>query len=140
MKSLFLRLQDWFVALPEKLYPFKQEIEGTWVRGIRAYEKAHGKRITIGGTGETSYRVMIYRGTWHLFGSVVLLISLTIIANLLFGSEVALYILMAMSIAALCLQEFVLHSRRYGQTTKKGIFDILTWAAPMLAYVAFVVL
>jgi hypothetical protein len=139
MKQFFISLHHWVETIPDKLYPFKYEIEGKWVRGKRAYHQALENGFEIHGPGQTSYTLMIYRGTWHLLGSILLMGSLTIIANRFLGSGVALYILMATAIAALCLQEFVLHPKRYGQTTGKGVFDIITWVAPMAAYVAFLV-
>ena len=118
MKQFFISFHHWVETIPDKLYPFQQEIEGHWVRGQRAYEQALHDGIKIHGPGQTSYRLMIYRGTWHLFGSIVLMTSLTIVAHQLLGSEAALYVLLAAAIAALCLQEFILHPKRYGQTTR----------------------
>lgn len=140
MKKLLISLHRWFETLPDKLYPFKRHIEGKWVRGKRAYHKALEEGIAIHGPGKHSYRMVIYRGTWHLLGSIVLMISLTVIAQRLFGTNAALYVLMGLAILALFMQEFVLHPKRYGQTTRKGIFDVVTWIAPMVAYVAFFVL
>jgi len=139
MKQFLISFHYWVETIPDKLYPFRQEIEGKWVRGRRAYEQVLHKGIKIHGLGQTSYRLTIYRGTWHLFGSIVLMASLTIIAHQLLGSEVALYVLLATAIAALCLQEFILHPKRYGQTTRKGVIDIFTWVAPMAVYMAFLV-
>ena len=140
MKKLLIAIHHWLETIPDKLYPFKQEIEGKWVRGIRAYEKVIEEGIKVHGPGKTSYQIMIYRGTWHLIGSIVFLIGVTLLANDLFGSQVALYTLMGAAIVALCLQEFMLHPKRYGQSTSKGIIDMLTWITPMLIYVAFWVL
>ena len=140
MKRLLISLHHWVETLPDKLYPFAKEIEGQWVRGFRAYHKALEEGIEIHGPGKHTYHMVIYRGTWHLLGSILLMVSLTVIAQRLFGTDTALYVLMALAITALLLQEFVLHPKRYGQTTRKGIFDIVTWVAPMVAYVAFFVL
>jgi len=140
MKKLLISFHHWLETIPDKLYPFKQEIEGKWVRGIRAYQKVLDDGIKVYGPGQTSYRIMIYRGTWHLVGSIIFLIGVTLLANDLFGSEVALYALMGAAIVALCLQEFLLHPKRYGQSTRKGIIDIVTWVTPMLIYVAFLIL
>ena len=140
MKKLLIALHRWIETLPNKLYPFAHQIEGKWVRGVQAYNKALEEGIEIHGPGKHTYRLVIYRGTWHLLGSILLMISLTVIAQRMFGTDTALYVLMGLAIAALLLQEFVLHPKRYGQTTRKGIFDIVTWVAPMVAYVAFFVL
>lgn len=140
MKQFLINLHHWAETIPDKLYPFKQEIEGQWVRGIRAYQKVLDDGIKIYGPGQTSYQIMIYRGVWHLFGSIIFLVGVTLLANHLFGNLVALYALMAAAIIALCLQEFLLHPKRYGQSTRKGIIDMVTWMTPMVIYLAFWVL
>jgi hypothetical protein len=139
MKRMLIAIHHWFETIPDKLYPFKQEIEGKWVRGIRSYQKVLADGIKIYGPGQTSYRLMIYRGTWHLVGSIIFLVGVTLLANHLFGNQVALYALMVAAIIALFMQEFLLHPKRYGQTTRKGIFDVITWITPMLVYIAFLV-
>lgn len=139
MKQFFISLHQWIETIPDTLYPFKYEIEGKWVRGKRAYHQALKNGFEIHGPGQTSYTLMIYRGAWHLIGSILLMSSLTVIAHQFLGNEAVLYILMAIAITALCLQEFILHPKRYGQTTRKGIFDFITWAAPMAVYIAFLV-
>jgi hypothetical protein len=140
MKKLLIDLHHWLEMIPDKLYPFKQEIEGQWVRGIRAYRKVLDDGIKIHGPGQTSYRIMFYRGAWHLIGSVIFLLGTTLLANHLFGNLVALYVLMVAAIMALILQEFLLHPKRYGQSTRKGVIDVVTWVAPMVVYVAFLLL
>lgn len=140
MKKLLIAIHHWLETIPDKLYPFKQEIEGKWVRGIRAYHKVLEDGIKIHGPGQTSYRLMFYRGAWHLVGSTIFLVGITLLADHLFGNQVALYVLMAAAIVALVMQEFLLHPKRYGQSTRKGVFDVLTWITPMLIYVAFLVL
>lgn len=140
MKRMLIAIHRWFETLPDKLYPFKQEIEGKLVRGKRAYDRALEEGIKIHGPGKHSYQVVIYRGTWHLLGSILLMISLTVITQRLFGTDTALYVLMGLAVCALFAQEFVLHPKRYGQSTRKGIFDVITWIAPMIAYIAFFVL
>lgn len=140
MKRFLISLHHWVETLPDKLYPIKHEIEGKWVRGKRAYERALEEGIEIHGPGKHTYHILIYRGTWHLLGAILLMISLTVIAQRLFSTETALYVLIGLAIAALCLQEFILHPRRYGQSTRKGIFDLVTWVAPMVAFLAFFVL
>jgi hypothetical protein len=84
-------------------------------------------------------KLIIYRGAWHLLGSVVFIISVTLLARDVLGSEAALYILMGAAIAALIFQEFILDPRRYKQQTNKGIIDVFTWVVPMAVYIAFLV-
>jgi hypothetical protein len=140
MKKILISFHHWLETIPDKLYPFKREIEGKWVRGKRAYTHALEEGFSILGPGKLRYRIVFYRGVWHIVGSIICMVVITYIAHEAFGSETALFALLGTAILALCLQEFILHPKRYGQTTRKGIFDIVTWVAPMLAYVAFLVL
>jgi hypothetical protein len=82
---------------------------------------------------------MIYRGVWHIVGSIVFIVTVTFVAQQMLGSDQALYALLGAAIVALCMQEFLLQPKRYGQTTNKGIFDVFTWALPMAVYVAFLI-
>jgi hypothetical protein len=139
MKQFFINLHHWAETIPDKLYPFAQEIEGKWVRGVQAYQKVLNDGFKIYGPGKTSYRIMIYRGVWHIVGSILFIVTVTFVAQQMLGSEQALYVLLGAAIVALCMQEFLLQPKRYGQTTNKGIFDVFTWALPMAVYVAFLI-
>jgi hypothetical protein len=139
MKKLIISIHRWFETIPDKLYPFKREIEGKWVRGKKAYTNVLEEGFEILGPGKLSYRIVFYRGAWHMVGSIVSMVAITYIAQRIFGSDTALFVLLGTAIIALCLQEFVLHPKRYGQSTRKGIFDVITWVAPILVYVAFLV-
>lgn len=139
MKEKLIALHHWAETIPDKLYPFRQKIEGDWVRGKAAYQKVLAEGIKVNGPGKTSYHLLIYRGTWHMVGSVLFIITVTFVAQQLLSSERALYVLMAAAIVALCMQEFLLQPKRYGQTTSKGVFDIFTWVLPMAVYVAFLI-
>jgi hypothetical protein len=139
MKKILISFHHWLETIPDKLYPFKRQIEGKWVRGKQAYAQAVEEGFALLGPGKLRYRIVFYRGAWHIVGSVVSMIAITYIAQRVFGSDTALFVLLGTATLALCLQEFILHPKRYGQTTRKGIFDIVTWVAPMLVYVAYLV-
>jgi len=139
MKQFFISLYIWLDSIPERLYPFSHEIEGQWVRGKTAYFKVLEEGFTILGPGKMRPKLIIYRGVWHLFGSVVFIIGVTLLAREVLGSEMALYVLMGAAIIALVFQEFILDPRRHGQNTNKGIIDVFTWVVPMAVYVAFLV-
>ena len=140
MKQFFISVYIWLDTIPERLYPFAHEIEGQWVRGKVAYAKVLEEGFTLLGPGKMRPKLIIYRGAWHLFGSVVFIVSVTLLARDVLGSEAALYILMGAAIAALIFQEFILDPRRYKQQTNKGIIDVFTWVVPMAVYIAFLVL
>jgi len=139
MKQFFISVYIWLDTIPERLYPFAHEIEGQWVRGKVAYAKVLEEGFALLGPGKMRPKLVIYRGAWHLLGSVVFIISVTLLARDVLGSEAALYILMGAAIAALIFQEFILDPRRYGQQTNKGIIDVFTWVVPMAVYIAFLV-
>jgi hypothetical protein len=139
MKQFFISAYIWLDSIPERLYPFSQEIEGQWVRGKVAYFKVLEEGFVILGPGKMRPKLIIYRGAWHLFGSIVFIIGTTLLAREVLGSEAALYILMGAAILALVFQEFILDPQRHGQHTHKGIIDVFTWVTPMLLYVAFLV-
>jgi len=139
MKQFFISLYVWLDSIPERLYPFAHEIEGQFVRGKVAYFKVLEEGFAVLGPGNMRPKLIIYRGAWHLFGSVMLIVGTTLLAREVLGSEAALYVLMGVAIAALVFQEFILDPRRHGQNTHKGIIDVVTWVTPMVLYVAFLV-
>ena len=94
MKQLFISAYIWLDSIPERLYPFSHEIEGQWVRGRVAYFKVLEEGFAILGPGKMRPKLIIYRGAWHLFGSIVFIIGTTPLAREVLGSEAALYILM----------------------------------------------
>lgn len=127
----------YFVTLPDRLYPFACEIEGKLVRGRQAYEKAVADAFEKYGPNRLSYQLLVYRGTFHFFGSIVFMVLAILVAKDLFGSDIALYVLLGAAIISLSIQEFYVHPRRYGQLTQKGIADWATWVLPMAAYLFF---
>lgn len=122
-------------SIPDRLYPFATEIEGHFVRGRVAYSKAVADAWEKYGPNHLGYKLMVYRGAFHLLGSILFIVCATIISNDLFNSEIALYVLMGAAIAALFFQEFYVHPVRYSQTRPKGISDWLTWVIPMMVYI-----
>jgi len=140
MKQFFKSFYQWGCMIPEALYPFAHEIRGQWVRGKQAYQVALQEGFDLFGPGRFSYKLTLYRGAWHLIGSILFITSVTLVADRLVGSQVALYVLLGAAIVALCFQEFILQPKQLNQSTSKGIFDVVTWITPMLIYVAFLVL
>lgn len=134
MPSYFRSLYTTFITLPDRLYPFACEIEGRFVRGRRSYEQAVAHAFKTYGPGRLSYQLLLYRQTFHFVGALLFITSAGLFSKALFGSDTALYVLLASAIIALTFQEFYVHPRRYGQRTQKGMADWLTWVAPMMAY------
>ena len=125
------------VSLPDRLYPFKCEIEGRFVRGRRSYEQAVKHAFETYGPGRFGYKLLLYRETFHFIGALLFIVSAGLISKDLFGSDIALYVLLGSAILALSVQEFYVHPRKYGQRTQKGIADWSVWVLPMLAYLVF---
>lgn len=140
MKRFFTSLYQWIFRIPEILYPFSHEIEGKWVRGKRAYQKKLQEGFDLFGHGRFSFKMTLYRGAWHVTGSILFITLITVIADRVFGSQIALYILLGAAIVALCFQEFVIQARQLNQSTRKAMFDVFTWVLPIATYVALFVL
>lgn len=134
MKAWIQDVYEFFEAVPDRLYPFKVEVEGKVVRGRQAYARAVEDAWARYGVNNFGYKLSVYRGAFHFVGSVLFIIFAAIISEQLFNSEVALYILMGAAITALFYQEFVVHPRQYSQRRGKGIYDMLTWVVPMMIY------
>lgn len=100
------------VIFPDRVYPFKTEIGGQWVRGIRSYNATLARYQRKYGPGRYGFKLNFYRQLFHLVGiAAVLLIS---------------------------FQEFYLHRRMYQQLWRKGIIDWLAWCIPIGLYLFFI--
>lgn len=137
LKERLTKLYHDTESLPERFYPFAEEIEGKLVRGRDAYKRTVEKAVAKYGPDQLGYTIQWYRATWHFFGSVLFIVSATFIARHWFGSETALYVLLGAAITALYVQEFYSHPRRLNQTRRKSVTDWLTWAIPMVLYMIF---
>ncbi|MBP6860116.1 MAG: hypothetical protein KBC38_00945 [Candidatus Pacebacteria bacterium] len=130
-------LYQFFITLPDRFYPFRTEVEGRWVRGLRAYEKAVARHERKYGHGHIGYGLNCYRSCFHVLGSIVLIVIATFVAKNYFGSDAALYILLALVVVGMAFQEFYLHPKRYRQLRKKGVLDWLSWTVPIGVYLYF---
>ncbi|MBP9710905.1 MAG: hypothetical protein KBD50_01435 [Candidatus Pacebacteria bacterium] len=135
MRRMFVSTYEFVETLPDRFYPFANDINGRRIRGIRSYKKAVQRALKKNGVGRLGYKLMVYRQTFHFIGSLLFIVFATLISQDLFGSEAALYALLCMAIIALTYQEFYLHPRKYGQRVKKGVIDWCVWIAPMLVYI-----
>lgn len=122
------------VCLPDYCYPFKTEIEGQWVRGIRSYNAALTRYQKKYGVGHYGFKLDIYRQVFHLAGSILFLISAAYLSQTLFGSTTALYAFLMAAVLFISFQEFYLQRRTYQQLWRKGIADWLTWCLPLGLY------
>lgn len=138
MRKNIQTLYSFCETLPERLYPFASDIEGRLVRGRRSYMRALEKAMEDYGPHRLGYRLTVYRATFHFLGSILFITLSALLAQRFLGNEMALYVLIFIAAATITFQEFYMHPRRYGQLTRKGVGDWLTWILPMLAYLYFV--
>lgn len=136
MKSFFKKIYVFIQSLPDRFYPFASEIEGKMIRGRKSYAKAVANAFELYGSNWMGYRLAIYRGFFHVIGSVIFMVLATLIARDLFGSETALYVLLGAAVCALIFQEFYYHPKHFLQPRKKSVVDTLSWIIPMLVYVS----
>ena len=130
-------IYQFFITLPDRFYPFRQDVEGQWVRGMRAYEKAAARYERKYGHGHIGYGLNCYRSCFHVLGSIILIILATLIARDYYGSDAALYTLLALVVIGMAFQEFYLHPKRFRQLRQKGILDWLSWSVPIGIYLYF---
>jgi len=122
------------VVLPDHLYPFKTQIQGQWVRGVRSYNATFARYQKMYGAGHYGFKLDVYRQLFHLAGSILFLTVAAYLSQSLFGSENAIYAFLIAAVVLISFQEFYLHRRMYRQLWKKGIIDWLTWCVPMGIY------
>lgn len=134
MKKEYAGFYHWLVMIPDRLYPFKTEIEGHWVRGRRSYEATLARYEQRYGMGHYGYKLTVYREVFHLIGSILFLVSAAYLSRAFFGSANAMYVFLAIAVGFISFQEFYLHRRMYQQLWRKGIVDWLSWCVPMGIY------
>lgn len=122
------------VVLPDRLYPFKTEVEGQWVRGIRSYNATLARYQRKYGSGHYGFKLDAYRQLFHLVGSALYLTSAAYLSEFFFGGTRAMFAFLVAAVLLVSFQEFYLHRRMYRQLWVKGIIDWLAWCTPLGAY------
>ena len=122
------------VILPDRLFPFKTEIDGQWVRGIRSYNERLAAYQRAYGPGRYGFKLNAYRQFFHFLGSVAFLVIAAFLSSRYLGGTDAMYAFLIAAIALISFQEFYLHRRMYEQLWRKGIVDWLSWVVPMGVY------
>ncbi len=122
------------VMIPDRLYPFRTEVQGQWVRGLRAYNArlAHYQRKY--GIGHYGYRLVLYRQIFHLVGAWLLLLTAAYVSQSILGSTHALYAFLTFAILFFTYQEFYLQRRTHNQIFKKCVIDWMSWCVPIGGY------
>ena len=134
MKKKRFGLYHALVILPDVVFPFKTEVGGQWVRGIRSYNARLERYQKRYGVGRYGFKLDAYRQLFHFIGSVAFLVTAAYLSQRFFGGSPALFVFLFVAIALISFQEFYLHRRMYQQLWRKGIIDWLTWCIPMGIY------
>lgn len=134
MKKRRRGLYNALVILPDVLYPFKTQIQGQWVRGIRSYNATFASYQKKYGIGHYGFKLNAYRQLFHLVGSILFLIIAAYLSQTLFGKVEAIYSFLIAAVLLVSFQEFYLHRRMYQQLWRKSIIDWLAWCVPIGIY------
>ncbi len=105
------------------------------MRGRKSYEYMMRRAIKKYGPSRVGYWLGFYREVFHLMGSILFIVAAGLFSQKIFGSNTAVYVLLAAAIVALGYQEFYVHPKHYGQHFMKGVTDWLVWVVPMLVYI-----
>lgn len=130
-----VRFYHFLVTIPDRIYPFAEEIEGQKVRFRRAYNQALARIQEQRGYGSYGAWLITYRGVCHVVGAILFIGVSTFVSKQLFGTDVALYILLILASFALIAQEFFLQPRTHGQMKMHSMVDLMSWVVPFGVYV-----
>jgi hypothetical protein len=134
MKKKRTGLYHALVVLPDHCYPFKTEIEGQWVRGVRSYNATLARVQREYGAGHYGFKLDAYRQIFHLAGSIFFLVVAAYLSQTFFRSPYAIYTFLVAALFLVTFQEFYLHRRMYRQLWRKGFVDWLAWCIPIGVY------
>lgn len=134
MKKRRSGLYNALVVLPDVLYPFKTQVQGQWVRGVRSYNATLARYERKYGMGHYGFKLEVYRQLFHLFGSIIFLVAAAYVSQAFFGKTEAIYAFLISAVFLISFQEFYLHRRMYQQLWKKSIIDWLAWCVPIGVY------
>lgn len=129
-----LHLYNFTVSIPDRLYPFSEEIEGRRVRWHQAYKRAVERMHETYGYGHYGPGLIAYRGVFHLIGALLFILFASLVSRELFGSDVALIVLFILATIALAVQELYIQPRTFGQMRAHAVVDWLSWVVPFGVY------
>ena len=125
---------DYCVTIPDRLYPFSEEIQGERVRWQAAYDQALARIQEKYGYGRYGVALIAYRSIFHVIGASLFILFLTLITQELFDTNTALYVLFFLAIIALGYSEIIIQKRMLGQHLLHSLFDWFSWVLPMVVY------
>ncbi len=77
-------------TIPDRLYPFRAEIDGVRLRGRQAYLAAVARAKARHGEHTIGRWLIIYRSAFHVLSSIVIVLGATVISESLFGTLVGM--------------------------------------------------
>jgi hypothetical protein len=134
MRKICLGFYNFCITIPDRLYPFAEEIEGQRVRFRAAYNQALTRIQEERGYGRYGALLITYRGVCHVVGAVLFIGFSALVSRDLFGSDVAIYVMLAMATLALIFQEFYLQPKTHGQMKLHSAVDLMSWVVPFGVY------
>lgn len=130
-----MRWYQFMVTIPDRIYPFAVEVEGQKVRFRRAYDALLARIQAERGYGSYGAWLITYRGVCHVVGAILFITVSTFVSKQLFGTDVALYVLLVLASLALAAQEFWLQPRTHGQMKMHSMVDLMSWVVPFGVYI-----
>lgn len=137
MKFIFVRIRriyGYCVTIPDRLYPFSEEVNGKKVRWRSAYDQALARVQDENGYGTYGARLIAYRGVFHVVGAVLFIFFSVLVSRDLVGSDGSLYLLFAFVAAGILYGEFFVQPRMLGQKPFHAFIDWFSWIIPMVIY------
>lgn len=69
-----------------------------------------------------------------MLGALLIIFGAAFVSQSFFGSAIALYLVLFLTVLFITYQEFYLQRRIYRQLWRKGILDWFTWVVPIGLY------
>lgn len=138
MKYIFVRVwrvYNYCVSIPDRLYPFSEEVDGQKVRWRSAYDQALARIQKEYGYGHYGPLLITYRSFFHIAGSVLFIFFSVLVSRDLVGSDGALYLLFAFVAAGIFYSELFIQPRTLGQKPFHAFIDWFSWIVPMVIYI-----
>ena len=122
------------ITIPDRLYPFSEEVNGKKVRWRSAYDQALARIQSEYGYGHYGPWLVTYRGVFHVIGAILFILFSILISKELFGSEGALYLLFSFVAAGILYQEMYIQKHSHGQLLFHSFVDWFSWIIPLVIY------
>ncbi len=133
-RRICLNFYNFCITIPDRLYPFVEEVEGERVRWRQAYNQALERIQADRGYGHYGFLLITYRGVCHVVGAVLFILFSVLVSHDLFGSDVAMYVLIVTAACAIAYQEFYIQPRTHGQMKVHSLIDVMSWIIPFGVY------